>query len=925
MEATLSTIVPLLTPLVADPESIIRQHLAAQMLPLSITCMVEGIGPLATRVSAIVADPTKPRRYNEAGYVAVSTAVVAHLQTLIMDDDMDVRRSASESLAGLAVQIRKQDVGQTILPIPLHLATETKGRKGAPEGFPEELRISAANLLAELSGSAESGLIPQEVVRKYVMPTVLKLAADASFRVRRSAAQALPRVLGGSDLLDAKEQILPAFSKLSGDDMYRVRKSTGECLVDMSRSLMILSRKPIISEQDGEMLRQLRRNVLVPIAIKLLEDPNKFVRHGMMQFLGPFIASFYPLEEGALNTALPKGNEAVPTENTGIGSQFFPHASSMVSRLNSSAAAANSSPTPTPATFTAPEPTPTEMEELQQSLPLFLRSNRVSSLSLRSVVSHRTTHPPDPDDVAVVKKYLLDHFVELAKVNTGDDNTDAEMRVYCAYSYPAVVLLLGPENWLGDLKECFLRLVNPNFGKDAEGVGVPPLPVKRCLASSLHTVAHILGPEYALTDILPVFKEHFFRDVDDSVRLNVIRNFPWLLSLHPPTVRNPFLTMWNGIMEGEDLLGARKRSATNPMLLNWRQRDYVSRSLPDLLGLVNPVQAYKYLWPILQMLLVDTVSLVREDAEWSIPLLLRCFAPENITQDVASQLPSSPKRWSAEVCQEVISWLKETILGVPKSAKTSGNSPGSSGGTDSEYGAAEFGRRQQYCRTCATVGLAIRFGDLDPSEQWDHKFKDMLKLSTTSNALDKESNRYSPYQTLNPAERKHLWRLLVFDPLPPALKMKEDRVTNVRLTLMKILKLMPADIRETPSVSEVLQELEDEVETWESFNNGGEQRQMPQPPRPVIEQTRREPNDANQQIHQSQPQSQPQEQLQQQQQQAVDVSQKHHPIQEQQQQPSKKIKEHSGHGSKSSKKTSATPRQHDTADDHRDTELRAAI
>ena len=34
------------------------------------------------------------------------------------------------------------------------------------------------------------------------------------------------------------------------------------------------------------------------IAKNLLEDANKFVRYGMMQFLGPLIASFYPLDRG---------------------------------------------------------------------------------------------------------------------------------------------------------------------------------------------------------------------------------------------------------------------------------------------------------------------------------------------------------------------------------------------------------------------------------------------------------------------------------------------------------------------------------------------------------------------------------------------------------------------------------------------------
>ena len=113
--------------------------------------------------------------------------------------------------------------------------------------------------------------------------------------------------------------------------MYRVRKSVGECLVDMSRSLILVpgnlfdrrrgNPSPVAASAGGQRangsaeeinappttdreellrmrsrMRALRRSILVPVAARLLQDPNKFVRHGMMQFLGPFIASFYPLE-----------------------------------------------------------------------------------------------------------------------------------------------------------------------------------------------------------------------------------------------------------------------------------------------------------------------------------------------------------------------------------------------------------------------------------------------------------------------------------------------------------------------------------------------------------------------------------------------------------------------------------------------------
>jgi hypothetical protein len=83
---------------------------------------------------------------------------------------------------------------------------------------------------------------------------------------------------------------------------------------------------------------------------------------------------------------------------------------------------------------------------------IHLRGPRSASVSLKGVVSHRRKDPPYPEDKLAVIGKLLDHFTGLAKVSTmGDDNTDTKMGVYCTYSYPAVVLLLGPENWDGRL------------------------------------------------------------------------------------------------------------------------------------------------------------------------------------------------------------------------------------------------------------------------------------------------------------------------------------------------------------------------------------------------------------------------------------------------------------------------------------------
>ena len=150
-------------------------------------------------------------------------------------------------------------------------------------------------------------------------------------------------MLGSATLDDVKRRLLPKFVALSSDEMYRVRKASGECLVDVSRALGVLPWRlhfgdvwnadnnakgsnssggggDAIGQQQQQQTfykvrtpdqiltlqntihecHEIRRRALCAIAKKLLDDTNKFVRYGMMQFLGPLIASFYPLDRGSM-------------------------------------------------------------------------------------------------------------------------------------------------------------------------------------------------------------------------------------------------------------------------------------------------------------------------------------------------------------------------------------------------------------------------------------------------------------------------------------------------------------------------------------------------------------------------------------------------------------------------------------------------
>jgi len=839
--STINTILPLLPTLILDQESIIRQHLAAQLLPLCLTCMFgddENFDPQAFRKSQSAKNTENSSyKYNSEGYTIATLKIVHHINILITDPDMDVRKAASDALATLALYIKPQDIPSCILPTPLRLVQNiqneksggplqgqpgrpgTAGGPGAASNNNDDFCITASNLLADIA-SLDSTQVPPSMVAQYITPTIVALCKHSSFRVRRAAVQALPRVIGGSSMADVQENLMPCFIRLSKDEVYRVRKSVGECLVDMSRSLMLLPAslvdmgKPLSGPKRSKQiesfrltLQEMRRNSLIPICTRLLQDTNKVVRHGMMQFLGPFIASFYPLEgegysqddENGIMYML--GGKEAENSVGGLGVQFFPHANGMVSRLNPdniSAAVAKKTKAPTPRSELPID----SVEFLESHLPSFLEKCHNDAMSLFRILQHRIKHPVPAKDITAVKQSLMPSYVNLSSINTGDSNVDAEMRVYCAYSLPGIILLLGQSGWEDSLKACFFQLITgSSISAQSKGeAALVPLPVKRCLASSFHTVCNMLGPSITKTtleekanklDLLTIFEVNFLGDADETVRLNVIRNLPSFLSLLSFSKRSNYLPVLYEIIKGDTMLASKRTNVLNPILLNWRQRDMIAQILPNLISLYRADQVRQYLWPIVKILLSDAVNIVRENVEWSIPILLRCYEVGNCSFGGEGDVLHASK-FSTEACDEVFLFLKDTLLNnsSPRSAARSS--------------AGAFSKRQSYCRILSAVALILRLNIGAKSANGD-----------TRDDTDGNAPPQHPFYTLSSVEYTHLHQLLKKTLLPSALLMKEDKVTNVRLALAKCLRVMPLDIRDRGKVGVVLRTLEDEIQTWE--------------------------------------------------------------------------------------------------------------
>ena len=409
---------------------------------------------------------------------------------------------------------------------------------------------------------------------------------------------------------------------------------------------------------------------------------------------------------------------------------------------------------------------------------------------------------------------------------------DLSKRVYCAYSLPAVILLFSGPNWeKHGLKRCFLDLIGANKNEDGHAKeqqdggtgnsGSVPLPVKRCLASSVHAVAHMLGPDVASRDsaFLGLFEGAFLRDPDEAIRLNVLRNMASFLGALPPGDgpghRNTYLPVLSSVLMSEDVLGAAKRhSASNPGVLNWRQRDAVARVLPDLIVLYGTSLNREFLWPVLKALLTDSVSAVREDAAWSVPVLLRKYVTTTNKSNKAAG--GSESREIMEIMAtwifEVTSWLNETLLETIDSADNDGRpmtkpKQRSFRRLKKEMTPSEgaFSKRQGYCRVLEAVALAMRIGEGDVQ---DHHSLGLESSLPPSVPID-------PFEKMTPYEIDRFRSIMLDKLLPPALKMAADCVANVRLTLTKCLRVLPKDIRQESHVEAVLSALEEELTTWD--------------------------------------------------------------------------------------------------------------
>ncbi|XP_071057702.1 serine/threonine-protein phosphatase 4 regulatory subunit 1-like isoform X3 [Onthophagus taurus] len=217
-----------------------------------------------------------------------------------------------------------------------------------------------------------------------------------------------------------------------------------------------------------------------------------------------------------------------------------------------------------------------------------------------SVSSIESSEQLDISRKKCVPEILVLHFMSMTDPSL-QRNTDNEMAFHCAYSLPAVALAIGSENWH------ILQDTIEDLASDVQ------YKVRRTVASSLHVLGLILGPEITTNNLVPIF-EGFIKDLDE-VRIGVLEHLAEFLKLLSPITRALYLPRLTEFLQADNEL-------------NWRFRQELAEQLRLVLPLFRPADAAKHIVYIATTLLSDKVAAVRDSALELVSELLKHISVE---------------------------------------------------------------------------------------------------------------------------------------------------------------------------------------------------------------------------------------------------------------------------------------------------------
>ncbi|CAL1686167.1 unnamed protein product [Lasius platythorax] len=236
----------------------------------------------------------------------------------------------------------------------------------------------------------------------------------------------------------------------------------------------------------------------------------------------------------------------------------------------------------------------------------------------------------------IVPQKLINYYVSMADPEQCVD-MGAEIPHHCAFSFPAVTLTLGTENW-HYLKKAYQSLSSAKHWK-----------VRHTLASSIHEIAMILGEELTATDLVPIY-DGFIKDLDE-VRIGVLKHLATFLKILKPADRCQYLPRLSDFLATDNEW-------------NWRFREELATQLLEIVSLFNPNDVAQSIAPLSFQLLVDKVAAVRTVALELITRIMCYLSTEDalvtsLIHELRDTLVLNAKRWIhrqiyALVCSHLI-------------------------------------------------------------------------------------------------------------------------------------------------------------------------------------------------------------------------------------------------------------------------------
>ncbi|XP_011698088.1 PREDICTED: serine/threonine-protein phosphatase 4 regulatory subunit 1-like isoform X2 [Wasmannia auropunctata] len=222
----------------------------------------------------------------------------------------------------------------------------------------------------------------------------------------------------------------------------------------------------------------------------------------------------------------------------------------------------------------------------------------------------------------IVPQELINYYVSMAEPEQCMD-MGAEIPHHCAFSFPAVALTLGKENW-HCLKNAYRTLSIANHWR-----------VRRTLASSIHEIAMILGEELTATDLVSIHKG-FIKDLDE-VRIGVLKHLATFLKILKPINRRQYLSRLSDFLATDNKW-------------NWRFREELATQLLEIVSLFSPSDVAESIAPLSFQLLVDKVAAVRTIALELITRIMCYLSTEHalamsLIHELRETLVLDAKKW----------------------------------------------------------------------------------------------------------------------------------------------------------------------------------------------------------------------------------------------------------------------------------------